>query len=62
MSEFEDIIFEDHWYNETCDETEIYFEAPASYLDGKYPEADGCTFLLHYLGSKWDDESKHFTI
>ena len=54
MIETKDIVFEDHWYNVDCDETEIYFEAPVSYLDGKYPEADGCTFVLRYPGKKWN--------
>lgn len=54
MTEVKDIVFEDHWYNEFCDETEIYFEAPKSYLHGEYPEADGCTFLIRYSGKEWN--------
>lgn len=54
MIEVKDIVFEDYWYNEFCDETEIYFEAPKSYLHGEYPEADGCTFLLRYAGIEWN--------
>lgn len=52
--ETKDIIFEDYWYNYACNETEIFFEAPVSYLNGKYPEANGCTFMLCYTGKKWD--------
>ena len=54
MIELKDIVFEDYWYNEFCDETEIYFEAPKSYLNGKYPEGDGCIFLLRYAGIEWN--------
>ncbi len=54
MIEVKDIVFEDYWYNDFCDETEIYFEAPKSYLNGEYPEADGCTFLIRYAGIEWN--------
>ena len=54
MIELKDIIFEDYWYNDAFDETGIYFEAPKSYLNGKYPEADGCTFLLCHAGIVWN--------
>lgn len=59
MTDTKDIVFEEHWYNMFCDETELYFTAPVSYLDGEYPEADGCTFLLRYAGKEWniDDAS-----
>ena len=56
MTEVKDIVFEDHWHNESCDETELYFTAPVSYLNGDYPEADGCTFLLRYAGKEWNVE------
>lgn len=54
MIEVKDIVFEDYWYNEFSDETEIYFEAPKSYLNGKYPVVDGCTFALIYPGIEWN--------
>ena len=54
MTEVKDIVFEDYWHNESCDETEIYFEAPKSYLEETHPEANGCTFMLRYTGKKWD--------
>lgn len=57
MIEVKDIVFEDYWYNEFCDETEIYFEAPKSYLHGEYPEADGCTFVLRYSGKEWNTDN-----
>ena len=54
MMKTKDIVFEKYWYNEFYDETEIYFEAPKSYLEKKYPKADGCTFMLHYSGKEWN--------
>lgn len=56
MIELKDIIFEDVWHNAACNETELYFTAPASYLNEDYPEADGCTFLLRYAGKEWNVE------
>lgn len=52
MTDVKDIVFENRWYNMFWDETELYFTAPVSYLNDKYPEADGCTFLLRYYGKE----------
>lgn len=54
MTEVKDIVFEYYLYSWFFDETEIYFEAPKSYLNGEYPEADGCAFLLRYAGIEWN--------
>lgn len=54
MTEVKDIVFEDYLYINEWGETKIYFVAPKSYLNGKYPEADGCTFTLIYPGRKWN--------
>lgn len=54
MIETKDIVFEDCWYIRTWNETKICFVAPKSYLNEKYPEADGCAFMLIYPGRKWN--------
>lgn len=56
MTEVKGIVCEDYQYNESCNETEIYFEGPTTYLNGKYKysEADGYTFLLRYPGKEWN--------
>ena len=63
MTKVKDIVFEDDWYSVTWNETELYFTAPVSYLNGDYPEADGCTFLLRYAGKEWnaDDASVYIS-
>lgn len=62
MTKPNDIVFEDHWYNASCDETELYFMGSVSYLNGKYPEADGCTFCLRWSGKDWNPEDARVEI